>query len=301
MALDPQPLRHGSDRVRYGSGNKSEAHSKGIRLVLIDVDGTLVASYGVPDCAWVAADKARTLGIHLGICTGRPGRGKALEFAERLDPGGIHIFENGAVLLDGHKQIVHATPLPHPAYAFMIDLARQHGQLLEAYTAEGGYYTELRNPLLEGHEGLLGLKAEQYPLQGVPGLGTLTRAQWVVQEGPAWQAVRGAVLSVEGISLHEATSPITPGTIYASMTSNRVSKLSGAAWLAEHYGVGLEQVAMVGDGENDIEVIRGVGLGIAMGNSPDSVKQAARRVVGHVDECGLAEALELAISTHAAQ
>jgi hydroxymethylpyrimidine pyrophosphatase-like HAD family hydrolase len=38
-----------------------------------------------------------------------------------------------------------------------------------------------------------------------------------------------------------------------------------------------------------------------MGNSPDSVKQAARRVVGHVDECGLAEALELAISTHAAQ
>jgi hypothetical protein len=226
------------------------------------------------------------------MCTGRPGRGLALEYARRLDPAGIHIFENGAVLLDGEGQIAHTSPLPLAAYTSMIELGRKHAVLLEAYTAQGGYYTEVRNAILEGHEGLLGLKAQQNNLEEVPQLGTLTRAQWVVQEGPAWHAVRGQVLKLAGVTLHEATSPVTPGTIYASMTSDSVSKLSGAAWAAGHYGLGLDRVAMVGDGENDLEVIKGVGWGIAMGNAPDSVKQAARQVVAHVDQCGLAEALE---------
>lgn len=47
---------------------------------------------------------------------------------------------------------------------------------------------------------------------------------------------------------------------------------------------------MVGDGENDLELIRAVGLGIAMGNASPSVKRAARRVVAPVEACGLAEA-----------
>lgn len=49
---------------------------------------------------------------------------------------------------------------------------------------------------------------------------------------------------------------------------------------------------MVGDGENDLELLRAVGVGIAMGNAP-SVKRAAQRVVAPVEACGLAEALRL--------
>jgi hydroxymethylpyrimidine pyrophosphatase-like HAD family hydrolase len=50
---------------------------------------------------------------------------------------------------------------------------------------------------------------------------------------------------------------------------------------------------MVGDGENDLELIRAAGLGIAMGNAPDLVQQAADRVVNSVGECGLEQALDM--------
>ena len=62
--------------------------------------------------------------------------------------------------------------------------------------------------------------------------------------------------------------------------------------------LGLSQSAMVGDGENDLELIRAAGLGIAMGNAPDSVKQAADLVVRRVEECGLEQALDMLRQLH---
>ena len=70
-----------------------------------------------------------------------------------------------------------------------------------------------------------------------------------------------------------------------------MSKLSAARFVAESYGLTLAQCAMVGDGENDLELIQGVGLGIAMGNASPRVKKVAQRVVAPVEACGLAEAL----------
>lgn len=47
-----------------------------------------------------------------------------------------------------------------------------------------------------------------------------------------------------------------------------MSKLSAARLVAEAYGLPLSECAMVGDGENDLELLRAVGVGIAMGNAP---------------------------------
>lgn len=83
-----------------------------------------------------------------------------------------------------------------------------------------------------------------------------------------------------------------PGVRFVSLTKEGVSKLSAARLVAEAYGLPLSECAMVGDGENDLELLRAVGVGIAMGNAP-SVKRAAQRVVAPVEACGLAEALRL--------
>ena len=50
------------------------------------------------------------------------------------------------------------------------------------------------------------------------------------------------------------------------------------ALIAAQYGVSLEECAAVGDSENDLEVLRAVGLPIAMDNAPRNVKDAAARV-----------------------
>lgn len=47
-----------------------------------------------------------------------------------------------------------------------------------------------------------------------------------------------------------------------------------------------------GDGENDMDMLRFAGVGVAMGNAPDSVKACADYVTGGVDSGGIFSALQ---------
>jgi hydroxymethylpyrimidine pyrophosphatase-like HAD family hydrolase len=70
-----------------------------VKLVFVDVDGTLVGKDGVPPCIWPRVEALRAKGVRLSLITGRPGRGETLGYARRLDPTGLHVFESGAVVL----------------------------------------------------------------------------------------------------------------------------------------------------------------------------------------------------------
>jgi Cof subfamily protein (haloacid dehalogenase superfamily) len=71
-----------------------------------------------------------------------------------------------------------------------------------------------------------------------------------------------------------------------------VSKANGLKKLCGRLGISMEECAAVGDADNDLEILRAVGLGIAMGNALPRVKEAAGAVVSDCDHDGAAEAIE---------
>ena len=68
-----------------------------------------------------------------------------------------------------------------------------------------------------------------------------------------------------------------------------IAPLSGPA---AQWGIAHEQICAVGDDVNDIPMIRGAGLGVAMGNALAVVKAAADRIAPSHDEDGLAQVVE---------
>ena len=78
---------------------------------------------------------------------------------------------------------------------------------------------------------------------------------------------------------------------YMEIVNNQVSKLGALSFLCDEYGVALENTLAIGDNFNDMPIIIHAGKGIAMGNAPDEVKQAADCVTDTNDENGFYKAL----------
>jgi hydroxymethylpyrimidine pyrophosphatase-like HAD family hydrolase len=63
------------------------------------------------------------------------------------------------------------------------------------------------------------------------------------------------------------------------------------AWAAER-GIDPADIVAFGDNFNDLAMLTGVGLGIAMGNAPDTVKAQAREIIGTNDTDAIADRVE---------
>lgn len=260
-----------------------------IDLVCVDVDGTLVGSSGdVLPAVWEAVDRARGAGKRLVICSGRPAFGLTRALAERLDPAGWHVFQNGASIVHLPDGEVRSGSLPREAVDALVARARETGRILELY-GDFDYTVERADERAVRHAGLLGVPFRARDLLSLEG--PVVRAQWLLSH-----AEEPAVLAEphEGLALSPSTSPVMPDTAFISITAPGLSKAAAVRTVAAEYGVPLERVMMVGDGANDVEAMGIVGHPVAMGNAEPQVLALARHHVPHVDRGGLIQALDLA-------
>jgi Cof subfamily protein (haloacid dehalogenase superfamily) len=262
-----------------------------IELICIDVDGTLVGSSGeVADDTWSALARTRARGVRLAICSGRPAFGKTRGYAERLDADGWHVFQNGASVVHLPGGNTRSRPLSPDIIRALIDRSRETGRPLELY-GDAAHAVEMDVPRARDHAKLLGIPFVPRDLLAfdVP----VVRAQWLLAHDEV-DAVCAEPHA--GLTLSHSLSPVMPDTSFLNVTPAGVDKGEAVRAVAREYGVPLARVMMVGDGANDVPVMRIVGAPVAMGNAEPAAVQAARHRVGDVDAGGLVEALELALS-----
>jgi Cof subfamily protein (haloacid dehalogenase superfamily) len=263
-----------------------------VKLVGIDVDGTLVGASGnVDPRVWDAAERALAKGIRLALCSGRPAFATALDYAERLDSGGWHAFQNGASIVHLPTGRSRSVTLPTEAVRTFIAEARTNGNVLELYN-DKEWVTESTAEWAHEHARLLGVEFAPRPFESLDG--PVVRAQWLLTSAQASQ-----MMSVRrpGLEVAQSTSPLMPGTQFVGFTREGVSKASAMRSIATEYAVSLEDVMYIGDSGNDVPALRVVGHPVAMGNAEPAVIAAARTRVSHVDQGGVAQALEIAIAS----
>ena len=76
-------------------------------------------------------------------------------------------------------------------------------------------------------------------------------------------------------------------TAWLDLSPVGVSKASGLAMVADELGVAQADVLAIGDGRNDIEMLRWAGRGVAMGQAVEEVKAAADAVTETVYDDGV--------------
>ena len=201
-------------------------------LICLDVDGTLVGRAGEPSPAlWAAAERARSRGQRLTLCTARLAGGPTRTWAERLDPLGWHVFHTGAARWRPATGEVRQEPIPDDAVAACQAIAAERGWVLETYSWDD-YVVDSDDPLAVAHAALLALPHRRRPVSDLAD--PIVRVQFVV---PADQAAAAVAAAPTGTTASAATSPVMPGAAFVSVTVAGVSKAAGILHVADDLGV----------------------------------------------------------------
>jgi hydroxymethylpyrimidine pyrophosphatase-like HAD family hydrolase len=95
------------------------------------------------------------------------------------------------------------------------------------------------------------------------------------------------VTLARGLGLH-GTDYVVGWTAWLDLAPVGVSKASGLAYVAAELGMGAGDALAIGDGRNDIEMLRWARWGVAMGQAVDEVRLAADAVTVSVEDDGAA-------------
>lgn len=79
------------------------------------------------------------------------------------------------------------------------------------------------------------------------------------------------------------------GALYLDFNPQGINKLVGLESLGKQVGVDITNFVAFGDSNNDLEMLAGAGLGIAMGNGTPEAKAAAKEIIGHHDSDAIAK------------
>ena len=263
-----------------------------VRLVCLDVDGTLLGASGaVREEVWRATERARDAGLRLALCSGRPGFGVTRGLAGQVDPDGWHCFQNGASVLHLAAGESLSSELPAESLAMLIARARTVDRPLELYT-DDEYVTESLSQVARLHAALLGLPFAPRPYDSLPP--PIVRAQWLLTHAE----LEGVLAEPHpGLEVSPSLGPALPDHVFVNLTRSGIDKGSAVRAIAAAYGVELRDVMYVGDGFNDTPALRIVGWPVAMANAEPVALALARHFVGSVEEDGVVEALALATAS----
>jgi Cof subfamily protein (haloacid dehalogenase superfamily) len=255
-----------------------EARARAIRLVLTDLDETLVGpSNQIGTRSRRAIAQLQKAGVTVAVCTGR-GRQSALPVVEEL---GVRyaICNNGACVYDG-DQLIAEERIPADVTEGLLEFFYGYDLPALVVTQEG-YHLSYQTPETA--------RAERLRRFAVP---VWARSDWA-QPSYKVHVPGSAHLFDECKARFGTVAHVIYHPRYLEVAPFGVNKQVGAQVLADLLGVEPSQVAAVGDGQNDLEMVRWAGIGCAMGNADPLLKAEADWLLPPNDQDGTALLFEL--------
>ena len=257
-----------------------------VRLIAVDVDGTLLNSKKEltgPVSDAIEAVKSR--GLLFTIATGRDICG--LRFIDHiLSPGVPVITYNGAeIRRAGSGELLSAVTLPEECALEIIRRGLAEGFSVIVWS-KGVLYIGQAGVYTRGY-------AEMYGIRELE----LTQPKLLARQGVTKVIWAGETSRIAGLekSFHAAPIPgsecCTSDPSYLEFMARGVNKGAGLQAAAEVLGLCQQEVMAVGDGHNDLPMLRWAGVSVAMGNASAEVKAAASFVTDSCDRDGLSAAL----------
>ena len=265
---------------------------KMIRLTAVDMDGTLLRSDLTVDPETIrdfqyAADR----GMEIVLCTGR-GSAEMRDFEGILPMVRYAVCSSGALVRDmTEKKSIYRNEIAQHLIGRGLETARTYGAMPQFLTEEESIVSA--SDIIRMDE--FGMGAYQ-PLF----LRTARQTESMEAESRLHDSVSKFNIYFRSGDDRSAgfedlkNLPLTfafSGRTALEMTAEGVTKAAGLLFLADHLNIPAAQTAGIGDSDNDLPMLKAVGLPIAMGNASEAVRNICRQVTDDNDHNGAGRAV----------
>lgn len=278
--------------------SKNEPAAQPIRMVIADVDGTLVTQEKVlTERAANAVSHLRQAGIEFSITSGRPPRGMAMLIDPLKLSQPMAAFNGGVLIQPDLKTVVDQKLLPPGVPEMVIKAIGDHGLDVWVYTDTGWF---VRDP------GAPHVAREQWTVKFPPTVvktfaGLLGRVAKIVGVGDDYDRVAKCEKDVQQAG-GEHISAARSQPYYLDVTHPQANKGGVVLAMSKLLNIPAAEIATIGDMPNDVLMFEKSGVSIAMGNASREVQATATYVTTTNEDEGFAKAIEeFVLKSRAAQ
>lgn len=268
-----------------------------VKIILLDLDGTLLASdKTISPANYAALERAAEMGVHIVPSTGRfydamPQVVRDLPFVRYV------VTVNGAQIYDAkEKKVLHQEEIPPEEALAVYEYFASLPTICDCYVDGWGYmdrghyarideFCRTAPPYVEKM-----LKELRTPVDDVK---EIIRGHNVQKVMCFFKDMDRRAVELERVPIlfpHlRMTSSIANNIEVNAMGANKGDALKH---LCAHLGVDVKDTMAFGDGSNDLTMIQTAGIGVAMGNAYQGLKDVADYITLDCDEDGVAHAVE---------
>lgn len=269
---------------------------KHIKMIGLDLDGTLLnGRKEVTDHTRKILEKAIAQGTIVLVATGRPLTGipeqvraiQGMQYA--LTTNGARIYD----LLQDRTILEH--PLSCEKAKKVLKIAEKYDTLQEAYFDREVYAQEDQlKRISQYHKNPHMWEYVRATRTAVPSM-----IEWYEASGRNADKLQLMFADMQELAHARKELEEIPGLVLTGSLGNNIEvnaegidKGIGILELGRRLGISREEIMACGDGDNDLEMLKAVGVGVAMGNADEAVKAAADYVTDTNEEEGVAKAVE---------
>lgn len=261
------------------------------KLIALDMDGTLLTPDGqITARTHAAITAARHQGVTVVLTSGRPleGMTRYLTALGLTQADDYVICYNGALVqkvADG--QIIRSQLLSGADARDIAQLADQFNVNIHGFSVSQGLISPKVSTYTEHESKLIGMPINLCNFANLAPDEQIMKVMMI--DEPAQLSAAIAQLPE---SLYQRYTVVQSAPFFLEFMNKNSNKGTGVAALAKHLGILASEVICVGDAGNDRHMIEYAGLGVAMGNATDEIKQLAQHITASNDDEGVAKVIE---------
>ena len=284
------------------------------KLIAIDLDGTLLNSYGeISEENKKAIKMALDKNVEIVLTSGRI-INSIKNFANEVSANKYLISGNGALIYDIQKEeVIYDKYMDKSKVLKVIEICEENSIYYSVYTDKSGIITKSLNYniLFYHNENMnkpdnkkinINITQNIYEYVKKSEIDKFSKISICDKDKIIFSSIIKKLRNIKKVDVldvaHMSRKIIRTGTLnvpveyyYTEIINEHVNKWEAIKFLINKLNIKPEEVMTIGDNINDKEMLENAGLGVVMGNSAPYIKKMGKVVVADNNSNGVAEAI----------